>query len=99
MVQNETIVRNVKTGVHENSVYIGRPSLFGNPFTIGFDGDRRKVISDFTVYFYDKLAFEDEFRQKVHELAGKTLLCYCYPKACHGDVIADYLNNRAKIGK
>lgn len=92
MEQTKTIVRNVKTGVHENAVYIGRPSTFGNPFTIGFDGDRKRVIGLFTIYFYDRLAHEDAFREKVHELAGKTLICYCYPKACHGDVIADYLN-------
>lgn len=28
-----------------NSVYIGRPSIWGNPFVIGKDGNRTNVIA------------------------------------------------------
>lgn len=31
-------------------VYIGRPSILGNPFVIGRDGDRAKVIAKFRTY-------------------------------------------------
>jgi hypothetical protein len=28
----------------------------------------------------------------VRELRGKVLGCYCKPKRCHGDIIAEYVN-------
>jgi hypothetical protein len=73
-------------------IYIGRPSTFGNPFTIGRDGDRKKVINLFSSYFYNRLDYDIDFKIKIKELRGKTLGCYCKPLACHGDIIAEYLN-------
>ena len=72
-------------------VYIGRGSKWGNPYAIGFSGDRDEVIRK---YKYD---FERGFlrfsKEDVLELKGKTLGCHCKPAACHGDVLADYLNS------
>jgi len=73
-------------------VYIGRPSPFGNPFIIGRDGDRKKVINLFSSYFYNRLDYDIDFKIKIKELRGKTLGCYCKPLACHRDIIAEYLN-------
>jgi hypothetical protein len=73
-------------------VYIGRPSPFGNPFIIGRDGDRKKVINLFHSYFYNRLDYDIDFKIKIKELKGKTLGCYCKPLDCHGDIIAEYLN-------
>ena len=83
---------NIKT--HKCDVFCGRGSPFGNPFKIG-DCEtytREKVISEFRSYFYKKLWTDENFRGKVHELKGKVLGCYCKPKACHCDVIVEYLN-------
>lgn len=69
-------------------VYIGRPSKFGNPFKIGRDGDRFQVVAKFAEYAADKCEADPEFRAAVAGLHGKTLACYCAPRACHGDVLA-----------
>jgi len=45
----------------------------------------------FADYFYERLASDPEFRERVLALRGKTLGCFCKPRACHGDVIANYL--------
>ena len=74
-------------------VYIGRPTCFGNPFKIGKDGTREEVIEKYREYFYCKLETNPLFKGRVLELKGKTLACWCKPDACHGDVIANYLNN------
>lgn len=64
-------------------VYIGRPSLWGNPFKIGRDGTRDEVIKK----------FEGWIRRQPHllnllpQLRGKKLGCYCKPKPCHGDIL------------
>lgn len=78
-----------KGGVHD--IYIGRGSDWGNPYAIGFDGDRDEVIRK---YQYD---FERDFlkssKEDALQLKGKVLGCHCKPAACHGDVIANYLNS------
>ena len=65
-------------------VYIGRPSKWGNPFTIGRDGTRAEVISKFREYLLNTPSLLAE----VKKLQGKTLACWCHPKPCHGDVLA-----------
>lgn len=74
-------------------VYIGRGSDYGNPYVIGADGDRDEVINKYRTYFYKRIESEPSFRLRVESLRGKTLACFCKPKACHGDVIIDYLSD------
>ncbi len=85
-----TKVVNINKG-SAHDIYIGRGSAWGNPYAIGFDGDRDEVIRK---YEYD---FERDFLKSSKEdalkLQGKVLGCHCKPAACHGDVIANYLNS------
>lgn len=80
-------------------VYIGRPGkgqdgYFGNPFK---GSNRDQVIAQYKEYFYDRLKKDPEFRHNIRALKGKILGCFCKPKACHGDVIAEYLNRLPEI--
>lgn len=80
----------------EYDVYIGRAGrgstgYFGNPFTLG-GGARGSTIEKYKIYFYNRLKNDPEFKEKILALKGKTLGCFCKPKACHGDIIADYLD-------
>jgi hypothetical protein len=72
-------------------VYIGRPSLFGNPFSIGRDGSREEVIERYRAYFLERVARDERFARAVEGLRGRVLGCWCRPLACHGDVIVEYL--------
>ena len=63
---------------------------FGNPFVIGIDGQRGETISKYRAYIRERLAGDAEFKQAVRGLAGKTLVCFCKPRACHGDVLAEW---------
>ena len=87
---NTTVVNKYKS---QFDVYIGRPSVYGNPFVIGKDGDRDSVISKFRDYFANRIAKDYQFKSDVLKLRGKRIACFCAPRACHGDVIAEYLNN------
>jgi hypothetical protein len=70
-------------------VYIGRPSKWGNPFEIGIDGDRATVIEKYREYILNK----PELLKCLPELKNKVLGCWCKPKPCHGDVLAELVNN------
>lgn len=75
-------------------VYIGRGSLFGNPFKIGIDGTREEVIEKYKEYFDDKIRKDMRFRISVFDLKGKILGCWCKPKCCHGDIIVKFLEEK-----
>lgn len=65
-------------------VYIGRPSIWGNPFRIGPDGNRAEVIAKYEAW----IKTQPELMARLGELKGKVLGCYCHPLPCHGDVLA-----------
>ena len=75
-------------------VYIGRPSKWGNPFTIGKDGTRDEVIGLYNRYIIISVLMGD-----LEELRGKTLGCWCKPKACHGDVLVRLLRDGLNSGE
>ena len=68
-------------------VDIGRPSIWGNPFVIGKQANRTMVIEKYREYFLSN----DALKERAKELEGKVLGCYCKPRACHGDVIVNFL--------
>lgn len=70
-------------------VYIGRGSPWGNPFPINDAiGDTREVVIEkFRNHLFNSLKLGDVTVHDLLELDGKTLGCFCKPKACHGDVI------------
>ena len=80
-----TKVVNCKTTKHD--VYIGRPSKWGNPFSIGKDGTRSEVIEKYKRWIRE----QPELMEALSELEGKTLGCWCKPLKCHGDVLVELL--------
>ena len=64
-------------------VYIGRPSKWGNPFSIGKDGNREEVIVKYTRW----ILTQPSLLKDLPELKNKVLGCWCYPNNCHGHVL------------
>lgn len=73
-------------------IYIGRPSKWGNPFSIGKDGTRQEVIDKYREWILN----HDDLLLDILELDGKVLGCWCAPKACHGDVLVEILEEIKK---
>ena len=80
-----TSTRVVNRRAEPHDVYIGRGSIWGNPFKIGADGTREEVIAKYR----DRLLASPTLLAQLPTLRGKTLGCYCKPAACHGDVLAE----------
>lgn len=83
-------------------VYIGRiggtympdpphRGCFGNPYRIG-EYSRTECIRLFKEYFLKRIEKDEVFRTAVLALQGKRLGCFCKPRACHGDVIKEWLD-------
>ncbi len=84
-------VSNKKSG--GNGVYIGRPSVLGNPFVIGKDGERAEVIEKYLGWLRAEWKKNGAVKAELVRLAAVAkqgnleLTCWCAPAACHGDVI------------
>ena len=87
----ETKVVNIKI-TKDFDVYIGRPSLCGNPYKIGKDGNREQVIDKYRRYFNFMIETSAVFKEEILSFKGKRLGCYCKPLPCHGDIIVEYLD-------
>ena len=69
-------------------VFVGRPSIWGNPYVIGKDGTREEVIAKYKEYL-----MKDTFLlSRIKELKGKVLGCYCSPLPCHAEILAEIAN-------
>ena len=82
-------VRNKRTEPNANAIYVGRPTIWGNPFVIGRDGDRKEVIRKYEQYLAEKPAL---IARAKRELKGHDLMCWCHPHPCHADVLLRIAN-------
>lgn len=78
----------IRTYRDDQIVYIGRGSDWGNPFKIGPDGNRDEVILKYSEY----LMTRPDLLDRISELEGKHLICYCAPEPCHGDILLSLAN-------
>lgn len=95
-----TVVRIRRTGgiiVQDCDEYIGRrmtmggwnlpSSIWANPYKIGKDGDRLEVLTK----YYNHIRSRKDLYERLPELRGKVLGCWCGQKEgefyCHGDVL------------
>jgi len=77
--------------IPSDAIYIGRPSVYGNPFPITSTRSRTQSVELFKKYF-DK---NDNLKKLVKsELKGKDLVCWCAPLLCHGHILREYANRK-----
>ena len=78
------------------AVYIGRfnrtyglaASMWGNPFTAGRHGTRDEVIAKYRAW----LSGQTKLLERLSELHGYDLVCWCAPELCHGHVLLKLAN-------
>ena len=73
-------------------VYIGRPSIWGNPFSVEEHG-REECLQLYESY----LRNNPDLLSQLPTLVGKTLACWCYPLPCHGDIIHKIMKEQGLI--
>lgn len=84
----------------EFDVYIGRGSVWGNPYshkegTLAEHvvGSRTEAVQKYEEY----LLSNEDLMRRLPELKGKILGCWCKPKSCHGDILLKYANGPSKL--
>jgi len=85
-------------------VYVGRPSVWGNPFIVGKDGDAAECVRLYKEYVipynHKDGTLEDYYKSEAiikiikEKLRGKNLACFCkISQPCHADVLLDIANS------
>jgi hypothetical protein len=76
-------------------IYIGRPSILGNPFTTKAKSiakvkvdTKDESLASFEEYARDRITKDPAFKKAILDCKDKTLGCWCAPRACHGHIIA-----------
>jgi len=88
--------RDLNPKVKGQSQYVGRPTKFGNAHPIGFckickiPHNREEAIEAFRKDFESNPELQ---RQAKAELKGLHLICWCAPKACHADILLEFVNH------
>lgn len=80
----------------EFDISIGRGGPWGNPFKISYGPGgltREEAIEKYKEYFHENILLDNEKHSALLSLRGYRLGCFCKPEACHGDIIAAYLNS------
>lgn len=91
---------------NKNNIYIGRKGIvfidkkrfpqyssnFANPYIIGKDGTREKVLIKYKNYILDKLKNDELLMLELLSLKGKKLGCWCCPEMCHGDILLELID-------
>ena len=82
-------VLNTKTDrIPPDAIYCGRPSPFGNPFTIGRDGTRDDVCDKYALW----LPTQPSLVALLPRLRGHDLACWCAPARCHCETLIRLAN-------
>jgi hypothetical protein len=74
------------------AVRIDRGTRYGNPFILDDDGDRDEVCDAYERHYITRKPSITD-RIDAGDLAGKVLVCHCYPQRCHGDCLAAEANS------
>jgi|GEM_PF-614211 len=76
------------------SVYVGRPSRWGNPFSIQSHGTREAAIAAHRAWLWGQPGLLVDIR---HELRGRDLVCWCAPKRCHAETLRAAANAPLRV--
>lgn len=81
-------------GIPAGAFYGGRGSIWGNPFVLGRDGDRREVIAKHEAW----LRRQHHILRRLGDIRGLDGVCFCAPQACHLDLVVRLANGpRAEL--
>ena len=91
-----------------NQRYIGRGSPWGNPFThlplsrtkaqFHVETEEESMVR-YETWLREKLAKDPQLRQKLLDLDGHELVCYCKPRPCHGDLLIKLIEEIKRGGE
>ncbi|MCJ7768777.1 DUF4326 domain-containing protein [Candidatus Bathyarchaeota archaeon] len=83
-----------------NTVYVGRPSKWGNPYYVGYYNGSFTIqtVSESLIFYrqYVETILKEKDPDFLNELRGKNLACWCrLDQKCHSDILLELANKEA----
>jgi len=81
------------------TVYVGRPTKWGNPFTLSsaaltYEQRQRLSPVDLVRFYHHWILGQADLLSSLDELRGKDLCCWCpLDQPCHADVLLEIAND------
>jgi len=93
-----------------NTIYVGRPTKWGNPFLIGLiacgcrsSGEcdhnfaRCETAKEAAESYREWITTGKKLKHHLHELKGKNLACFCpLDQPCHADILLEIANENPR---
>jgi hypothetical protein len=78
-----------------NTVYVGRPTRWGNPYRV-HEGNRQQAVG---LFLQSIMTMPMSLAEVKAELRGKDLACWCrLDQPCHADVLLEIANSETGKG-
>ena len=78
-----------KLALSAGALYVGRPTIWGNPYNINNTQSRADVIDLFEQW----MAMQPDLRARARwKLRGHDLVCWCAPLPCHAEALLRIAN-------
>jgi len=94
-------VININKYESDDYIYIGRPSLFGNPYSSKEKsiteykvGSKKEAISKYREYILENVSILDNLISELEHNGYNKIGCFCKPSGCHGDVLKELIEER-----
>lgn len=83
----------------EDAIYVGRPTRYGNPFTVGeVNSDTGQVVTiekclEYYRFYLQRKYQGSALKEFLAPLRGKDLACWCKEGSpCHADILLELAN-------
>lgn len=80
----------------KNTVYVGRPSIYGNPYILHKEAtnqERWGSVLSYLDYLGNRMKKDADFKAEILKLRGKNLACFCpIGVPCHADSLLKIVN-------
>ena len=82
-----TVLNKHRDHIPQEAIYIGRGSIWGNPFPITKEVTREQCLTQYKVWVKNQVIQGHYTLEQLATLHNKDLVCYCAPKECHGHTL------------
>ncbi len=104
MKHEKLLIKVARKGQGLQGFYVGRPTPLGNPFRLEREDQREKVVRRYAVWLDEQVRQGNpavvqtlgELYRRLKRQGTLTLVCFCAPRRCHAEVIAEKLRLMAE---
>ena len=82
-------------GFPDGAVYVGRPTIYGNPFKVTPERSRSEAVACYRIWLQSGAPGAIRVLEALPKLQGRDLACWCPldGEPCHADVLLELANS------